>query len=125
MTGRGALFLFLLVLLLVISVLGCQFLLLEFLLLLLLLVLGILGGLDVLEVLHAERFDLVVAELLDQLLLLRRLHLDHDVFGLEVRVDDLASLVQVDQSQQHIPGNLLDQPQRHAFVLVLIVLDDV
>lgn len=103
----GGVLLFLLVLFLALRVLLLQLLLLQLLLLLLLLAFGIFGGLNVGEVLHAERFEFVVAELLDELLFLGWLHFDHDVFGLEVGVDDLAAFVEVDEAEEDVPRYLL------------------
>jgi hypothetical protein len=54
--------------------------------------------LEILEVLHAYRFNLVTFELLHELLLLEWFHFYHDVFRFEVGVDDLASFMQIDQS---------------------------
>lgn len=123
--GRYIFRLVLFIFFLVLSVEGLLFFLFLFLLLQLLFTLGIFGSLDILEVLHADGFNLVILKLLDKLFFLRKLHLDHDVFGFEIRVYDLAAFVQVDKSQQYISGYLLDQPQRHAFFLVFVMLDHV
>lgn len=99
--------------------------LLEPLLLVFLLGLAVFGGGKGLEILHADGLDLILLDIVNQLCLLFGLHLDHDILRFQIGVDNVTVLMQVDEPHQHIDGDLLDQPQRHALILELVVLDKV
>lgn len=100
-------------------------LLLALLLLLLLLLAAFLRFLELLQVLHADRLLLVLLHLLDKLVQALAAHLEHDVFGFEVGVDDAAGLVHVDETGEHLPGELLDEPKAHALFEAVEMDDEV
>lgn len=110
-------------LLLLISLL--QFFFLQFFLLILLFIFGILSSLQILQILHTQRFNLIIFQLLNKLELLIVLQFNHDIFRLQVSMDDIATFVQINQTKQYISSDLLYKPKRHPLLFVFIVLNEV
>ena len=55
--------------------------------------------LKILKVLHTQRLDFIGLELLNQFLLFSRLQLDHYILRLQISMNNIASLMQIDQSK--------------------------